>query len=358
VSFSARRGEIVGFAGLVGSGRTELMQVIFGASPALGGSMRLDNYVYTKQSMQRALELLNPDGLMIVSFCKSTAWLSHRLFSTIEEASGYAPITVLDETKPTLSWEIFITGPLVRDGVLKIDPAAISPFVVQKPSNLGPTRILTDDWPYIYVSPVGVDFPYLLVVAAVLLLSVFAARRILFAPTDRSSWQMFFLGAAFLLLELQSIARLSLLYGSTWYTSAIVINSVLLMILAANFLVIKSSKILAPKLTLIYAVLFISLIGSACLPVRQILEQFNGTIGQIIVSFVTVVPMMIAGIIFSLSFKTVPQPDKAFAFNLLGAVAGAMLEYSSNYVGINSLVWIAAALYLASFFCARLKQNG
>lgn len=61
-----------------------------------------------------------------------------------------------------------------------------------------------------------------------------------------------FLGAAFLLLELQSIARLSLLYGSTWYTSAIVINSVLLMILGANFLVIKGSKVLAPKITLIY----------------------------------------------------------------------------------------------------------
>lgn len=108
--------------------------------------MRLDNYVYTKQSMQRALQLLKPDGLMIVSFCKSTAWLSHRLHSTIEEAAGYAPITVLDETNPSLSWEIFITGPLVHDGLLKIEPAAIAPFVIQKPSDLGPTRILTDDW--------------------------------------------------------------------------------------------------------------------------------------------------------------------------------------------------------------------
>lgn len=322
-----------------------------------GGSMRLDNYVYTKQSMERALSLLNPDGLMIVSFCKSTAWLSHRLYSTIEQAAGYAPDVVLDESNPNLSWEIFITGPLVRDKILKLDPRAIAPFAIQPKSALGPTRILTDDWPFIYVSPVGVDVPYLLVVAVVLLFSVLAARRVLFAPTDRSSWQMFFLGSAFLLLELQSIARLSLLYGSTWYTSAIVINSVLLMILAANFLVIKSSDVLAPKIKLIYGVLFLSLIGSALLPVRQILEQCNGLSGQVIVSFLTVLPMMIAGIIFSLSFKKVPQPDKAFAFNLLGAVAGAMLEYASNYVGINSLVWIALVLYGASFCCARLKED-
>ncbi len=320
-----------------------------------GGSMRLDNYVYTKQSMQRALNLLNPDGLMIVSFCKSTAWLSYRLRSTIEQAAGYAPTTLVDESNPKLSWEIYVTGPLVRDKILKIDPAAIVPFAIQGPSTLGPTRILTDDWPFIYVSPVGVDVPYLLVVFVVLLLSAVAARRVLFAPADRSSWQMFFLGAAFLLLELQSIARLSLLYGSTWYTSAIVINSVLLMILGANFLVIKASDFLAPKIKLIYCLLLLSLIGSALLPVREILDQFNGLSGQLIISFLTVLPMMIAGLIFSLSFKRVPQPDKAFAFNLLGAVAGAMLEYASNYIGINSLVWIALVLYLASFCCARLK---
>ena len=37
VSFACAKGEIIGFAGLVGSGRTELMQVIFGVDPALGG---------------------------------------------------------------------------------------------------------------------------------------------------------------------------------------------------------------------------------------------------------------------------------------------------------------------------------
>src|SRR5258706_11735004 len=35
VTFTARRGEILGFAGLIGSGRTELMQTIFGVTPAL-----------------------------------------------------------------------------------------------------------------------------------------------------------------------------------------------------------------------------------------------------------------------------------------------------------------------------------
>src|SRR5690349_1392872 len=42
VSFDAHHGEILGFAGLIGSGRTELMQAIFGAQPALAGTLRLE----------------------------------------------------------------------------------------------------------------------------------------------------------------------------------------------------------------------------------------------------------------------------------------------------------------------------
>jgi len=42
VSFSLRRGEVVGLAGLVGSGRSELLRAIFGALPKRGGRVLLD----------------------------------------------------------------------------------------------------------------------------------------------------------------------------------------------------------------------------------------------------------------------------------------------------------------------------
>ena len=42
-SFALRRGEILGIAGLVGSGRTELARLIFGADPKAGGQIMLDS---------------------------------------------------------------------------------------------------------------------------------------------------------------------------------------------------------------------------------------------------------------------------------------------------------------------------
>jgi ribose transport system ATP-binding protein len=56
VGFSAVRGEIVGFAGLVGSGRTELMETIFGVTPALGGSMMLDGQPFAPRSTRDAIQ--------------------------------------------------------------------------------------------------------------------------------------------------------------------------------------------------------------------------------------------------------------------------------------------------------------
>ena len=56
VSFTARRGEILGFAGLVGAGRTELMQTIFGITPALGGEMTLGGTRFAPRTPRDAID--------------------------------------------------------------------------------------------------------------------------------------------------------------------------------------------------------------------------------------------------------------------------------------------------------------
>jgi ribose transport system ATP-binding protein len=55
VSFEARRGEILGFAGLVGAGRTELMQVLFGVSHAVSGSIELEGKPFAPRHPDQAI---------------------------------------------------------------------------------------------------------------------------------------------------------------------------------------------------------------------------------------------------------------------------------------------------------------
>ena len=54
-SFSVRAGEILGIAGLVGSGRTELAQTIFGVTPATAGEIRIDGRPVTVASVAEAI---------------------------------------------------------------------------------------------------------------------------------------------------------------------------------------------------------------------------------------------------------------------------------------------------------------
>ena len=57
VSLSVRSGEIVGLAGLVGSGRTQLAETLFGLTPADSGELLVDGQPVRVQSPARAIEM-------------------------------------------------------------------------------------------------------------------------------------------------------------------------------------------------------------------------------------------------------------------------------------------------------------
>jgi rhamnose transport system ATP-binding protein len=56
VSLTVRAGEILGLAGLVGSGRSELAQVIFGFTPAEGGEIRIDGKTVSVRNPGEAMK--------------------------------------------------------------------------------------------------------------------------------------------------------------------------------------------------------------------------------------------------------------------------------------------------------------
>jgi ABC-type sugar transport system ATPase subunit len=57
ISFRVKRGEIVGIAGLVGSGRTETMRAIFGIDRITSGRILIDNHVASIKSVRDAINL-------------------------------------------------------------------------------------------------------------------------------------------------------------------------------------------------------------------------------------------------------------------------------------------------------------
>lgn len=57
VSFTLRRGEILGFAGLMGAGRTEVARAVFGADPVDSGEIRLRGEPVTIRTPEQAVRL-------------------------------------------------------------------------------------------------------------------------------------------------------------------------------------------------------------------------------------------------------------------------------------------------------------
>lgn len=59
-------------------------------------------------------------------------------------------------------------------------------------------------------------------------------------------------------------------------------------------------------------------------------------------------PILFAGVIFAVSFSGVAEADRAFGFNIAGAMFGGLAEYSSMVLGFRYLLFVAVALYAAS----------
>jgi hypothetical protein len=77
-------------------------------------------------------------------------------------------------------------------------------------------------------------------------------------------------------------------------------------------------------------------------------------VGQWVVGGLMVaLPILFAALIFAVLFRSrTANPTAALAANLLGAIVGGVLEYSSMIVGIKTLYVIAAVFYVAAFLAS------
>src|SRR5438105_13222104 len=86
----------------------------------------------------------------------------------------------------------------------------------------------TDDWPFLYLQDRSFPSIYLLGLAMVAFYALLG--MVTLAPRKtlrRFDWHMFFLGVAFMLLEVKSLTTFSLLFGSTWLVNSLVLFAIL-----------------------------------------------------------------------------------------------------------------------------------
>src|SRR5207237_498814 len=81
--------------------------------------------------------------------------------------------------------------------------------------------ISTDDWPYLYLERKSVPSLFLIIFGMLALLFSISVRKVA-GPEFRVRWNFFFLGAGFLLLEVQNISKFALLLGTTWIVNTFV----------------------------------------------------------------------------------------------------------------------------------------
>jgi hypothetical protein len=302
-------------------------------------NIRLDGFVYTSEGLRSAWQLVDEGGVLAISFFPSgRGWLAAKLVAMARLATGREPAVFSDGAKVIA---------LVRRGEAPL-PAAVESFQRIEPPR-GPVEPATDDWPYLYLHARTLPSDYLIVIGSLLALSVLALWRV--APAGFGAPQLHFaaLGAGFLLLETKSIVDCSLYFGATWFVTLVVVCGVLLMVLAANAVAMRSR--LRPELA--YGPLLASVLLLYVVPSQLVLGLPFGA--RLAWSLLAVpLPIFFAGLVFSRTFDGRQRDAPALlGANLIGAMAGGFGEYLGMAVGHRALTLLVALCYLTSLLFQR-----
>jgi SAM-dependent methyltransferase len=314
-----------------------LLDSHLGTFSSVSSSIRLDNYVYTVESIRSALARLTPDGLLALSVYCEQPWIATRLEAMVREAWGRSPLTFHRYYDRGV---LYLAGPGAPDRSEAGTPTALDPaFVEQHP----PGPMSTDAWPFLYLEGRMVPGTVLWAAAVVILVTI-GLVSLFFRGDVRFDRHLFFLGAGFLLVETRTIAQLGLLFGTVWRVSALTIGFILAIILLANAFVEKRGAL--PRLPL-YILLAIGLTANYLVPTGAVLGA--GLVARLLMAAFLVLPLLFASLIFASSIRERKALPPALASNLVGAVLGGVLENAAMVVGFPALSLIAIVVYAASY---------
>jgi SAM-dependent methyltransferase len=351
-------------------------------------NIRLESYLFTQEAFADVQRLLKPDGIFVMYNNFRQGWIVERIAAMAEKTFGCPPIVLglpYQETLTTSShagFMMIIAGcnPHIADTFAKkkvfwldtvpvrnldVDGFALQPETMARDQRrnlerISPTKLIhdggdvlftSDDWPFLYLR--GRLIPDFTIRSMVVLGLLGLAMVYLFLPKGRIAinGRMFFLGAAFMLLETRAVVQMALLFGSTWLVNSAVFFTVLILILLSNLYVLKGKRV---SLLWYYLGLLIFLTAGVLVPLDLFLS--GGVLWRYAAPCILALgPMFFAGIIFAESFRDARNPDLAFGSNIAGSVLGGLAESFSMLLGFQHLLLLAMLFYLLSVWSPRLR---
>ncbi len=299
-------------------------------------SVRLDNFVYTYESMSRVKELLLPGGKVYVTFAGGTVWLHKRIMKLLDAVFDYTTTIEIDRENGYANGIVHTNG--------KAPISDISPLT-NGSSHKFDIKIPTDDWPFLYMKEPGIPDHYKVFIVIVVLMG---AGSLLLLPRGQRRIRLpyFFMGAGFFLIETSNVISLSLLYGSTWVVNVTVFTGILILILLGNVTCILTSR---PRYGLTFSLLFANIIISYATAPSSLLGITSVWLQGLVAVVVFLGPVFFASLIFGHLIKQEKDLYQAYGSNLLGAVIGGSCEYLSLMLGIKSLLVGTFLFYALAF---------
>lgn len=305
-------------------------------------SIRLDNFVYTQESMQRVKDLLLPGGKVFLIFATNTEWMHQRFVALLDRVFDYPTRVVREAAFGYSNASIYING------------KAPEPHLALTQSTASSVRIPTDDWPFLYMRHAALPPHYQAFMALTLLLGVGAL--FLLPPGQRQvQCPYFFLGAGFFLIETSNVVSLSLLYGSTWVVNVAVFIGMLAFILLGNLTCFRMRH---PRYPLLFLFLGASVLVAYATPTTALFHVPSKGLRGLLAVTIFLGPVYLASLIFGHLIKRESRFYQAYGSNLLGAVVGGCCEYLSILTGLKSLLLLTLSFYVLAFCCHSPSPKG
>ncbi|MDP9337038.1 MAG: spermidine synthase, partial [Actinomycetota bacterium] len=228
---------------------------------ALAGqsSLRLESFLFTEEAIREVRDDLAP-GEAVAMYHYYLPKLVDRYGNTLDRVMGAPPC--LDVSPGVVAKpRVVLTG--------SIQPESLRcEGVWERPE--ASLRSDTDDFPFPYLVGRGIPAFYQVALLLILVASLIAVRAGAGPFRAMSSYvDLFFMGAAFLLLETTNVVRFALLFGTTWFVNALVFGGILVSVYLA-IAVTRRWPTLRPSL--LYVPLFATVALAWAVPLHSLLD--------------------------------------------------------------------------------------